>query len=233
VSTLRLAADAVLAALFAPPCAACGDVIDQPLAGAVCAACWQALGPGDSTVRSGPAPITRAAAIGEYDGTLRAIIHALKYEGRRSVARPLASRLATCGAGVLDGADAVVPVPLHPRRERERGFNQAADLATALAVPVLHALRRVVATPPQVDLPAGARQDNVRNAFAVHRGRRWREPLLVWHSPSLTIEGAVLVLVDDVTTTGATLQACARVLRQAGARDVRALTAARVASGRG
>lgn len=233
MSTLRLAADAVLAALLAPPCAACGGVIDSPLDNAVCAACWQALDRVDATVRSGPAPITRTSAIGEYEGPLRAIIHALKYDGRRSVARPLATRLARCGASVLDGADAVVPVPLHPHRERERGFNQAAELARALGLPVLNALRRVVATPPQVDLPAAARHDNVRNAFAIDRRRQWRECLFAAPSRSLPIEGAVLVLVDDVTTTGATLQACARVLRQGGARDVRALTAARVASGRG
>jgi ComF family protein len=233
VSTFRLAADAVLAALLAPPCAACGCVIDSPLDGAVCATCWQALDRGDAAVGPGPAPITELAAIGEYEGPLRSIVHAWKYEGRRSLARPLARRLAVRGAAVLAGADAVVPVPLHPRRERERGFNQAADLARELNLPVLHPLSRVVHTQPQVDLPASARHDNVRRAFAVVQGGRWRERLFGWRSRQASMEGAVLVLVDDVTTTGATLQACARVLRQAGAREVRALTAARVATGRG
>lgn len=227
--TLRIAADAILAALLAPPCAACGLINDHPLDGAVCAECWQGLGE-SGPVHDGPAPIVRSASLGEYDGSLRAIIHALKYGGRRSLAAPLSRRLAACGAEVLADADAVVPVPLHPRRERERGFNQAEDLARALGVPVWRVLRRVVHTRPQVDLPAAARHDNVRDAFAVLP----HQP--VWprrraHPRSLL--GSVLVLVDDVTTTGATLQACGRALRQAGVREVRALTAARVASGRG
>ena len=229
MSTLRIAADAVLAALLAPPCAACGLVNDHPLDGAVCAACWQALGDG-GPVHEGPAPVARSAALGEYEGPLRTIIHALKYDGRRSVAEPLARRLAACGAEILAGADAVVPVPLHPRRERERGFNQAEDLARALGNPVWRALGRVVHTQPQVELPADARHDNVRGAFTADVPRSawlWRR------SRARLLDEAVLVLVDDVTTTGATLQACARALRQAGAREVRALTAARVASGRG
>lgn len=117
-------------------------------------------------------------------------------------------------ADVLDGADAVVPVPLHRARQRERGFNQAVDLAKRLGVPVARVLKRVRATSPQSDLPAGRRHANVREAFAATR------TLPRWH-------GATLVLVDDVTTTGATLDACARVLLGGGAREVRAITAAR------
>jgi ComF family protein len=228
VSTLRTAADAVLSALLAPPCAACGLVNDRPLDGAVCIHCWDSIGRG-GPVYDGPAPIVRSAALGEYEGALRAIIHALKYDGRRSVAEPLARRLAACGAAVLTGADAVVPVPLHPRRERERGFNQADDLARALGFPVWRTLRRIVHTQPQVELPAEARHENVRRAFAVGSPSTflWR------HARSRSVAGAVLVVVDDVTTTGATIQACARALRQAGAREVRALTAARVSNGRG
>ncbi len=165
---------------------------------------------GAAALSSVPGPSARTKA------SLRAIVHALKYGGRRRVAGPLAERLAAAGAGILDGADVVVPVPLHRARQRARGFNQAAELAQRLGVPVAHLLRRVRATPSQTDLPAARRHANVRGAFALARGASPR--------------GATVVLVDDVETTGATLEACARVLRDAGAKEVRALTAARVVS---
>ena len=157
----------------------------------------------------------RGRAIGSYEGALRAIVHALKYEGRRSLARPLADLMRERGAEVLAGSDCLVPVPLHPARRRARGFNQALDLARHLGRPVRKALRRVRATPTQTGLPAAQRHRNVRDAFAMAPG-----------TPSLS--GATVVLVDDVSTTGATLEACARVLKAAGAREVRALIAARV-----
>lgn len=160
----------------------------------------------------------RARAVGGYDGALRVIVYALKYEGRRSLAQPLAELMRTRGAEMLAGADWAVPVPLHPSRRRERGFNQAADLARHLGVPVRRALRRHRATRTQTGLPASRRHGNVRGAFALARGREGREGL----------EGTTVVLIDDVSTTGATLDACARVLKEAGVREVRALTAARV-----
>jgi len=164
--------------------------------------------------------VDRARAIGEYDGALRAVIHALKYEGRRSLARPLAALMRERGAAMLDGAACAVPVPLHRSRRRARGFNQAADLARRLGVPVVHALRRLRPTATQTDLPAARRHRNVRSAFGATRHAR------------AAIAGSVIVLVDDVSTTGATLDACARVLKDAGALEVRALTAARVVTGR-
>jgi ComF family protein len=141
----------------------------------------------------------------------------MKYDGCRSLARPLATLMRERGASVLNGADVVVPVPLHHSRRRARGFNQAHDLARALGLPVSRALRRVRATKPQTTLPAGQRHRNVRDAFAATRaaGR---------------LSGLTVVIVDDVSTTGATLEACAVVLRQLGVREVRALTAARVAT---
>jgi ComF family protein len=157
--------------------------------------------------------ISRGRAIGEYGGSLRAIIHALKYDGRRSVGAKLAARLAACTAEILEGTDCSVPVPLHRSRRRARGFNQAAEIARHLPVPMHNALKRVRATPPQTELPAAQRHANVRNAFALRRGAH--------------VQGLVIVLVDDVRTTGATLEACAGVLLEAGAREVRALTAAR------
>jgi competence protein ComFC len=175
--------------------------------------------------RRGNRQVDRARAVGGYDGALRQIVHALKYEGRRSLARPLAELMRIRGADMLTGADWAVPVPLHPSRRRERGFNQAADLASHLGVPVCPALRRHRATRTQTELPAARRHANVRGAFAVALGspRGNAAPMA-----GETIEGSIVVLVDDVSTTGATLDECARVLKEAGVREVRALTAARV-----
>jgi ComF family protein len=230
---IRRITDSLLSALFAPPCAVCARVLDRPLDGAVCADCWSAVS--FSHPVRGDALIARAGALGEYEGALREIIHALKYDGRRSIAPRLAQLMARHGETVLAGADAVVPVPLHPRRQRERGFNQADDLARGLGAPVVRVLRRTRMTAPQVDLPAPARDRNVRDAFALGGSPgaglgalvRKRRP-----SDRPELAGKVLVLVDDVTTTGATLEACARVLREAGTKEIRALTAARVASAR-
>jgi ComF family protein len=115
---------------------------------------------------------------------------------------------------MLFETDAVVPVPLHYSRQRERGFNQAADLARCLNLPTIRALRRTRATLAQAELPAARRHANVRGAFAATR-----------HAARL--KGRVVTLVDDVSTTGATLEACARELKACGVREVRALTAAR------
>jgi ComF family protein len=239
---VRACADAMLAVLLAPACAACGAPLDAPTRGAVCGGCWSRVAPMSPpfcTTCAEPLPswraistaerqcarcrragtaIAMARAIGAYDGALRDIVHALKYDGRRSLAAPIAARMRAHGADVLHGADIVVPVPLHRTRLLRRGFNQAADLAGHLGVPCQAALRRTRATPSQTDLPAARRHANVRDAFAVRRGA--------------ALDGRCVVLVDDVSTTGATLEACARVLRQAGAREVRALTAARAVARR-
>jgi ComF family protein len=238
--TLRNLADAALAVLLAPVCAACSRGLDQPTCGPICRQCWAAILPitppvchtcGDPMrswrvtradasrcprCRRHPGRVARGRSIGGYDGSLRAIVHALKYDGRRSVARPLAALMARHGRDLLEGTHVVVPVPLHRSRQRVRGFNQAAEIARHLGPPVVDALRRVRATPSQTDLPARARRRNVHGAFAVRRGGR--------------VDGAIVLLVDDVSTTGATLDACAGALLEAGAREVRALTVARVVS---
>jgi len=172
--------------------------------------------------------VDRARAVGGYDGALRAIVHALKYEGRRSLAQPLAELMRIRGADMLTGADWAVPVPLHPSRRRERGFNQAADLARHLGVPVCLALRRHRATRTQTELPAARRHANVRGAFAVAVGSARGHAGAPAPVQKIRLEASIVVLVDDVSTTGATLDECARVLKEAGVREVRALTAARV-----
>jgi len=128
--------------------------------------------------------LDRARAIGAYDGALRAIVQALKYEGRRSLARPLGRLMRERGADLLAGAACVVPVPLHPSRRRQRGFNQAADLAHHVGLPVVAALRRVRATATQTGLPAGRRHRNVRGAFAPT-------------GAAAALTGSAIVLIDD------------------------------------
>jgi ComF family protein len=122
------------------------------------------------------------------------------------------------GATLLHDADCVVPVPLHPWRRVRRGFNQAADLARWLDQPIVHALWRRRSTLSQSGLSARERRSNVRAAFTL-------SPLMS-RAALRRIEAHVIVLVDDVRTTGATLEACAAVLKQAGAREIRALTIA-------
>jgi ComF family protein len=240
---LRSGLDAVLSVVLAPSCAACDALLDHPTRGPVCDACWRSILPltpplcdrcGDPlpTWRAISIPlalcprcrrtrrlVARARAIGSYDGALRAIVHALKYDGRRSLARDLAALMRRRGFDMIDGADCVVPVPLHASRRRQRGFNQAADLARYIGLPVVDALRRVRATATQTGLPAARRHRNVRDAFRLTRRGR-------------AVKSAIVLLIDDVSTTGATLESCARSLMAAGAAEVRALTAARVVTSR-
>ena len=148
-------------------------------------------------------------------------IHELKYRGRRRVAGRLARMLLEDQAvrELLAGSDVLVPVPLHPRRLRERGFNQAALLAAELGRRTgcpggEGALVRRRDTSSQAGLSAAARRRNVRDAFAVRRRG--------------LVAGRVVTLVDDVLTTGATAHACAQALKAGGAAEVRLLSAARV-----
>ena len=179
-------------------------MLDSPLDGAVCGHCWAAA----------------RLALGHYDGALRDIIHAFKYEGRRSLARPLGAMLRESGVDVLRDAACVVPVPLHPWKRLRRGFNQAADLSHQVGLPVVHALWRVRVTMSQAGLTAAGRQRNVRGAFRV-------SPWLSRTKRERFIDDRVVVLIDDVRTTGATLDACTEVLMDAGACEVRTLTLAR------
>jgi ComF family protein len=239
----RRTLNALLVVTLAPRCAACAHVLDAPLAGPICDLCWAAvnlLTAPFCRVCGDPLPSWRvisaaletcprcrrvssavdaARSAGLYEGSLREIIHAFKFEGRRGLAIPLAAMMRTAGAPILAGADAVVPVPLHPWRRLRRGFNQADDLARRLGAPVARLLWRVQAA-TQTGLTSAARRRNLRDAFIV-------SPL----APPLA--DRIFVLVDDVRTTGATLEACANALKAAGAKEVRALTAAnRVRTGR-
>jgi ComF family protein len=257
VGRARDALDDLLAAVLAAPCIVCGEIADRPTSGAACERCWKTIRfitPPYCMSCGEPLPSLRALAfaadqrcvgaagqrcarcvetppvidvsrtLGHYESTLRALVHGLKYEGRRSIAPRLAALLRErCGA-VLAGADAVVPVPLHRRREWSRGFNQADVIARELGMPVWRPLRRTRYTASQSTLAAQERRENVRGAFGTRRGR-WNG----WRAARLS--GARVVLVDDVCTTGATLDACAGVLKAAGAVEVRAVTVARALLG--
>jgi ComF family protein len=228
----------VLAVVFPSACPACGRLLTHPGRGPLCEPCWQGLPrhragvcrcglplpPGLSLCgrcRRGRQPFSAGASLGPYEGSLRVVLHSLKYSGRRRAAKRLALALLEDAAvdGLVRGSDVLVPVPLYPRRLRERGFNQSALLAGELGrrcgrPACADALVRRRDTRPQAGLTAAARRKNVRDAFAVRR--------------RASVAGRVVTLVDDVVTTGATAMACARVLTAAGAKEVRLLSVARV-----
>ncbi|HSC77127.1 MAG TPA: ComF family protein, partial [Candidatus Acidoferrales bacterium] len=161
----------------------------------------------------------RLRSFGAYDAELRQLIVLLKYNRLRPLARPLGGWLAAVVQQNPDlgEVDAIVPVPLYPKRQRARGYNQAELLARELGRWVKRpvepgALQRIKDTPSQTGLTPAQRVENVRGAFAARS----------------KLDLGRILLVDDVCTTGATLNACARVLKRAGAEEVKAVTVARV-----
>ncbi|XBQ14793.1 MAG: ComF family protein [Oceanicaulis sp.] len=195
--------------LDAPWCARCGVPFDYPsFEGVDCPAC-----------SAKPPPWGRARAAMVYDEHSRGLPLALKHAGRTDGLAAFGRWMARAGREFLPEADALVPVPLHPSRLRQRRFNQSLLLARAVSrasgVAVEpHALARVRKTGTQGGLSARSRTRNVAGAFRVRDRSK--------------VEGRRLVIIDDVHTTGATLAACARALSRAGAAEVNALTLARV-----
>jgi ComF family protein len=234
-AVFRVAVDVGLPQL----CASCREPVGSD---GLCPACWSKLsfiappycerlgipfaydpGPGVLSMEAiaDPPAYRRARAAVRFDDVARTLVHALKYGDRLDLAPMMGRWIATAGRSLTAEADAIIPVPLHWRRYWARRFNQSALLAEAIAkasqVPLaLGALKRVKATPQQVGLSQAARALNVQGAFRV--------------SPTgkAAIAGRRLILVDDVITTGATIDACARALLRAGAAEVNVLTFARV-----
>ena len=164
----------------------------------------------------------RARAVAKFeDGPVRQLVHRLKYSDRTALAKPMGRWMAHAGRELLMGADALVAVPLHRRRLAWRQFNQANALAQAISRccgvrTEDFALERVKPTSPQVGLSKNQRAENVQGAFRVPDMAR----------PA--VEGRAIVLVDDVLTSGATINAAARALLRGGARSVDVLVFARV-----
>lgn len=227
--------------LFPPLCIACREHVSEP--GSLCAECWRSitfldgpacarcglpfeLDPGGETLCAGcharPPAFDKARAAMRYDEKSRKPILALKHADRLDLAPGFARWLSRTGRELLAETDVIMPVPLHPFRLWTRRYNQSAELARALAKGAdkpldLFALRRIRATPSQGAMQsAKARRRNVRGAFRVRPERK------------AAIAGRAILVVDDVFTTGATADACARALKRAGAAKVLVLALARV-----
>ena len=213
---------ALLDLMLPPACAGCGRA-GALLCGTCLSAFPRASRPEDRFVAPDPAVVVGdalalAMAAFAYDGLLRRALAALKYGGASRVAPPLA-RAAAPALGPLiavSGPAVLVPVPVHPERRRVRGYNQAAliarDLAAASGLRMEEPLERVRSTTRQHGLDRAARLANLRGAFAV--GRAMSAP-------------PVVILVDDIITTTATLDACASALRDGGAGAVYGFAVAR------
>jgi predicted amidophosphoribosyltransferase len=255
-ATFGLVVDVALPQL----CASCREPVGDA---GLCAACWARLsfiappycerlgipftydpGPGILSMEAiaDPPAYHRARAAVRYDEVARTLVHAFKYGDRLELAPTMGRWMANAGRTLLSEADALVPVPLHWRRQWARRFNQSALLAQVISKEVIskeviskeantagnesstlpvayNALRRVKATPQQVGLSQSARAQNVQGAFRVPPDGK------------AAVAGRRLVLIDDVLTSGATMDACARALLRAGAAQVDALVFARVVAG--
>jgi ComF family protein len=223
-----------------PLCAACREPVDGK---GLCPACWSKLsfitrpycerlgipfvydpGPGILSMEAiaDPPAYHRARAAVRFDEISRALVHALKYGDRLDLAPMMGRWISHAGRELLAEADALVPVPLHWRRLWARRFNQSAALAAVISgesgVPIAAgALKRVKATAQQVGLSRTERAANIQGAFRVPEAGK------------AAVTGRRLILVDDVLTSGSTVDGCARALLRAGAANVDVLIFARVA----
>ena len=235
---LRRARDRLLDFLLPPRCLACAAPVAAT--GTLCTACWRAVtflgapccagcgypfdfdvGPGGlcGACMAAAPRFDRARAAMRYDDASRALVLALKHGDRLHLAPPLAQWMKRAGAELLADTDLQLPVPLHWTRLFARRYNQSALLAQAIAkaggpLVLADALIRRRRTPSQGNKNASARRRNVAGAFVVNRPDE--------------IRGKRVVLIDDVLTTGATVEECARILKRAGAVRVDVLTLARV-----
>jgi ComF family protein len=236
----RIFMRAALDLALPPLCAACREPVDSR---GLCPSCWSKIsfitrpycerlgipfvydpGPGVLSLEAiaDPPAYRRARAAVRFDEVSRALVHALKYGDRLDLAPMMGRWISQAGREILTDADALVPVPLHWRRQWARRFNQSAMLAAAISadsgVPIAAtALKRVKPTAQQVGLSRSERAANVQGAFKVPEEGK------------AAVFGRRLVLVDDVLTSGATIDGCARALLRAGAATVDALVFARVA----
>ncbi len=228
----RQAMQQLLDLLYPPRCAGCqrsGHVLcpsclaQIPPLTSICQRCSAPLSPGGicSSCRSAPLKLSGLRAVSAYQEPLRSYIHALKYNGNTRLAQPLGTLLVQAYPALGIRADGLVPVPLHSERYRQRGYNHAALLARVCAaqtsLPLFeNMLMRHRATLSQVGLEHWQRQQNVQGAFSC--------------SPAYAngqLRGRTILLIDDVSTTSSTLEACAAPLFVAGASAVYGLVLAR------
>lgn len=245
---IRSALDAVSSVLFPAPCRICGAFLTNASLIPICRGCLEgfmpvpdpmcekcgrpfvsdvaadAIQPLCRLCRRDSFAFERARNFGIYDDALSSAVVLLKYEGVRRLGEWFALRLAEMVR--RDAAkwpvDLVVPVPLHPDRQRERGYNQAELIARPLAKELglkfgSYLLVRTRPRPAQLVLSRTERWTSVRGAYATREGAR--------------VDNLRVLLIDDVMTTGATLDSCSRALKKAGAKTVIALTVARVMPG--
>ena len=240
----RLSA-ALLDIVFPPACLACRKAIETH--GALCPSCWDRMGfierpycerLGTPFVQdlgaegllspeaiANPPVYARARAVARFDeGPARQLVHRLKYGDKLDMAKPMGAWMARAGAELLTEADMLVPVPLHRNRLWTRKFNQSAELAQVVSrhcgVPMdAFALARIKPTVPQVGLTRTKRAENVQGAFRVPDEAKFR------------LIDRNVVLVDDVLTSGATINAASRALLRGGAKRVDVLVFARVVTG--
>lgn len=195
-------------------CAFCGT-LSEPGESSICRACFVDLPWNEPAVSPTPGMFERSIAMLHYAYPVDVAIKALKFKRKLFYAPAFSEVLCSAEALLPDGIDALLPVPLHWRREAFRGFNQAMEIAKPLAcrlsLPMLHGFKRRQATPFQSGLAAIDRARNLRGAFTGTR----------------TLTRSHILIVDDVLTTGATVQAVARVLRANGVSKVSVLTVAR------
>jgi ComF family protein len=236
LAALRVALDFALPRL----CPSCRKPVSE--GEGLCAPCWSKLslieppycvrlgipfaydpGPGLLSMEAIAAPpaYNRARAVARYDDVASTLVHGFKYSDRLDLSPMMGRWMARAGHELLADADALVPVPLHWRRRWARRYNQSAVLARAISaisgVPITHGgLKRVRATPQQVGRSRTESADNVQGAFLVPPEHR------------VEVAGRRLMLVDDVLTSGATVEACTRALLRAGAAQVDVLVFARV-----
>ncbi len=218
--------------LYPAACPSCSSPTDNLTIAPFCTACWKSMeryaGPSCSicgiplsssyadrcrSCLKNPPAFIRASFFGLYDAMLASVVHHYKFLGMRRLSKPLADLLMFYDT---TGIDALVSVPLSLRGLKDRGFNQALLLAAALSrekrLPlIIDVLRKVADTPPQVGLSAKERTANVKKAF-VCTGK---------------LSGMNILLIDDVMTTGATVNACSQQLLRSGARSINVLTLAR------
>lgn len=221
-------------------CRLCSDLLESAHERIVCNSCWESIKPTrssfciccgrffeggldlhfcESCLREKP-PYSRHRSCGRYGGRLKEVILLCKFHNLPVLAEGLARFALDALAyevGLWWGLEAVIPVPLHPKRERERGYNHARIIAKHLAgyknVPLLDKhLVKVKNVPPQMSLDLEDRLKSVKGAFTVNRDEE--------------IKDRVVLLLDDVFTTGSTVKECSRLLIEAGAQEVRALTIA-------